>query len=131
MEPLTLQTGTGGAHCKADRGAMEKRSGSAAHVRNEAEKIVIAGCMQSNDGWRIQLHKNDNLVRLYTKSGYDSTRQFVGLTTALAAVPARSCIIDGETRTWMTKPSGGICAQLDDNRFSAPRVVSTQHKCTL
>jgi ATP-dependent DNA ligase len=48
------------------------------------------------DGWRIQLHKDGNLVRLYTKNGYDCTKHFGGLSSALAAVPARSCIIDGE-----------------------------------
>src|SRR5215468_7841236 len=48
------------------------------------------------DGWRIQLHKDGSAVRLYTKSGYDCTARFGGLTTAVAAVPTRSCIIDGE-----------------------------------
>jgi bifunctional non-homologous end joining protein LigD len=48
------------------------------------------------DGLRIQLHKDGDVVRLYTKNGYDCTNRFQALTTALAAVPARSCIIDGE-----------------------------------
>ena len=48
------------------------------------------------DGWRIQLHKDGSVVRLYTKSGYDCTRRFGVLCSALAAVPARACIIDGE-----------------------------------
>src|SRR5262245_3967715 len=48
------------------------------------------------DGWRIQLHKDGSVARLYTKNGYDCTRRFGALTGALAAVPARSCIIDGE-----------------------------------
>jgi ATP-dependent DNA ligase len=47
------------------------------------------------DGWRIQLHKDGSLVRLYTKNGYDCTRHFGGLSSALAAVPARSCISTG------------------------------------
>jgi bifunctional non-homologous end joining protein LigD len=48
------------------------------------------------DGWRIQLHKDCSVVKLYTKNGYDCTRRFGGLSSALAAVPARSCIIVGE-----------------------------------
>jgi bifunctional non-homologous end joining protein LigD len=48
------------------------------------------------DGWRIQLHKDGSVVRLYTKSGYDCTTRFGLLCSALASVPARSCIIDGE-----------------------------------
>jgi hypothetical protein len=48
------------------------------------------------DGWRIQLHKDGNVARLYTKNGYDCTTRLEGLASALAAVPSRSCIIDGE-----------------------------------
>ena len=35
-------------------------------------------------------------MRLYTKSGYDCTQRFGEPCSALAAVPARSCIIDRE-----------------------------------
>jgi bifunctional non-homologous end joining protein LigD len=60
-------------------------------------RAVLAGCTKQNfDGWRIQLHKDGSLMRLYTKSGYDCTKRFRVLCSALAAVPARSCIIDGE-----------------------------------
>jgi bifunctional non-homologous end joining protein LigD len=45
---------------------------------------------------RVQLHKDGSLARLYTKNGYDCTRRFGVLSSALAAVPARSCIIDGK-----------------------------------
>src|SRR5262249_38341000 len=40
--------------------------------------------------------KDGSVVRLYTKSGYDCTARFGALTSAVAAVPARSGIIDGE-----------------------------------
>jgi ATP-dependent DNA ligase len=45
-------------------------------------------------GWRIQLHKDGSFVRLYNKSGYDGVQRFGELCSALAAVSARSCIID-------------------------------------
>ena len=35
-------------------------------------------------------------MSLYTKNGYDCTERFGVLSSALAAVPTRSCIIDGE-----------------------------------
>jgi ATP-dependent DNA ligase len=47
------------------------------------------------DSWHIQLHKDGSHVRLYTKNGYDCTKHFGGLSSALLAVPARSCIIEG------------------------------------
>jgi bifunctional non-homologous end joining protein LigD len=44
------------------------------------------------DGWRIQLHKFDG----YSRGGYDFSRKFQPLASAVAALPVRSCIIDGE-----------------------------------
>src|SRR5215468_7379702 len=70
------------------------------------------------DGWRIQLHKDGSVVRLYTKSGYDCTTRFGVLGSAVAAVPARSCIIDGPRST----PS----ACLTSTRcISAPLLIMT------
>lgn len=36
------------------------------------------------DGWRIQLHKYDCSVALYSKGGYDFSRKFQPLTAAVA-----------------------------------------------
>jgi ATP dependent DNA ligase domain len=54
------------------------------------------------DGWRIQLHKDGGLVRLYTKNGYDCTRHFGGLTRRLSSSAAvRKC------RAWKSsRPRG-------------------------
>jgi len=44
-------------------------------------------------------------VSLYTKNGYDCTERFGVLSSALAAVPARSCIIDGEVTAFDPRPA--------------------------
>jgi bifunctional non-homologous end joining protein LigD len=48
------------------------------------------------DGWRIQLHKRGRDVALYTKNGYDYTKRLPAIAAGVAALPARSAIIDGE-----------------------------------
>jgi bifunctional non-homologous end joining protein LigD len=48
------------------------------------------------DGWRIQLHRRGREVALYTKNGHDYTKRLPAIAAAVAALPARSVIIDGE-----------------------------------
>src|SRR5262249_28210030 len=48
------------------------------------------------DGYRIRLHKTLNSVSLYSMCGYDFRRKFQELAEAVAALPVRSCVIDGE-----------------------------------
>jgi bifunctional non-homologous end joining protein LigD len=48
------------------------------------------------DGYRVQLHKFASAITLYSKSGSSYGRKFPGLAGAVAALPVRSCVIDGE-----------------------------------
>ena len=48
------------------------------------------------DGWRIQLHKLDRDVAIYTKNGHDYARVFPAIAEAVAHLPVRSIVIDGE-----------------------------------
>jgi bifunctional non-homologous end joining protein LigD len=49
-----------------------------------------------HDGFRVIARKNDKRVRLYSRSGNDLTERFPLIVEAMAALAARSCIIDGE-----------------------------------
>jgi bifunctional non-homologous end joining protein LigD len=49
-----------------------------------------------HDGFRLIARKNDNRVRLYSRSGNDLTERFALIVEAMAALAARSCLIDGE-----------------------------------
>jgi bifunctional non-homologous end joining protein LigD len=48
------------------------------------------------DGWRAQLHIDQNEATLYSKSGADITKRFRSLRTALCEIPCRQAIIDCE-----------------------------------
>jgi hypothetical protein len=48
------------------------------------------------DGWRVQAHKQDSGVALYSKRGLDLTARFRSIASAVAAMPALSVILDGE-----------------------------------
>ena len=49
-----------------------------------------------HDGFRIVAHRDADGVRLVTRSGYDFSDRFPLIIEAIAALPARSCVVDGE-----------------------------------
>ena len=48
------------------------------------------------DGWRMLAYKSDRTVRLESRSGVDHTRRFPDLAKAVATLPARTLVLDGE-----------------------------------
>ena len=49
-----------------------------------------------HDGFRIIARRDANAVRLFTRNGYDFTARFPKIVDAVASLPVRSCVIDGE-----------------------------------
>jgi len=49
-----------------------------------------------HDGFRIMARRDGDRVRLRTRNGNDFSRRFSLAAAAVAALPARSCLIDGE-----------------------------------
>jgi ATP-dependent DNA ligase len=49
-----------------------------------------------HDGFRILARRNPKGVRLYTRNGNDFAERFPLIAAAVTALPARSCLIDGE-----------------------------------
>jgi bifunctional non-homologous end joining protein LigD len=49
-----------------------------------------------HDGFRILARRDAKGVRLYTRNGNDFSKRFPEVVSAVAALPARSCLIDGE-----------------------------------
>ena len=49
-----------------------------------------------HDGFRIMARRDSAGVRLITRNGNDFTKRFPLATAAVAALPGRSCLIDGE-----------------------------------
>jgi bifunctional non-homologous end joining protein LigD len=48
------------------------------------------------DGWRCQAVKVGPKVTLYSRHGHDSTRRFPTIAAAVAKLPAKSLVLDGE-----------------------------------
>lgn len=48
------------------------------------------------DGWRVQAHKHTGGVTLYSRPGNDITRRFPYIADAIAALPRRTIVLDGE-----------------------------------
>lgn len=48
------------------------------------------------DGWRIQVVKAGDHVALFTRGGHDCASRLPRMVEAFRAIPANSCIIDGE-----------------------------------
>jgi bifunctional non-homologous end joining protein LigD len=49
-----------------------------------------------HDGFRILAHRQGPTIRLITRNGYDFSDRFPFIVEAVAALPVRSCIVDGE-----------------------------------
>jgi ATP-dependent DNA ligase len=77
-----------------------------------------------HDGFRILALRDAAGVRLYTRNGNDFTKRFPLVVAAVAALPVRSCLIDGEAivsdetglavfdliRSWPTNLAAVLCA---------------------
>lgn len=48
------------------------------------------------DGFRVQVHIEGDAIAIYSRNGYDLTRRFRQLNSAIAGIPARTAIIDCE-----------------------------------
>ncbi|MFL4983676.1 MAG: DNA ligase D [Xanthobacteraceae bacterium] len=48
------------------------------------------------DGYRAQVHLNEGKVTIYSRTGFNWTRQFASIAQAAARLQARTAIIDGE-----------------------------------
>jgi bifunctional non-homologous end joining protein LigD len=49
-----------------------------------------------HDGFRIVAHRDGDRVRLVTRNGYDFANRFPLAVAAVAGLPVRSCVLDGE-----------------------------------
>jgi bifunctional non-homologous end joining protein LigD len=49
-----------------------------------------------HDGFRILARRESDHVRLFTRNGYDFATRFPKIAAALATLPVRSCVVDGE-----------------------------------
>jgi bifunctional non-homologous end joining protein LigD len=49
-----------------------------------------------HDGYRLQVRREGDVVRLFTRRGFDWTKRYPAIVRTALALPARSCTLDGE-----------------------------------
>jgi bifunctional non-homologous end joining protein LigD len=73
------------------------------------------------DGWRILAYKDGDRVRLVSRNGRDHTRRFADIAGAIAKLPARSLVIDGEVAIFVQQ----LRSRFDWLREPDPEAVAT------
>jgi bifunctional non-homologous end joining protein LigD len=58
------------------------------------------------DGWRMLAYKDGRTVRLESRNGVDHTRRFPELAAAVAALPSRTLVLDGEVAVAFVTAAG-------------------------
>ena len=76
------------------------------------------------DGWRIQLHKSGQDMRLYSRTGNNYTNTYISIVKKIQTerlLKVDKCILDGEILTWdIERNTFGECSSL--KTFSAKRM---------
>jgi hypothetical protein len=71
---------------------------------------------QKLDGWRIQVHKTGDVIRLYSRSGKEYTDTFISIVDSIIKyklLNVDNCILDGEILTWnVSRKKYGACSSL-------------------
>jgi len=71
-------------------------AGSADNVQAAFERVCPAAVEWKIDGIRVQVHKDGGDVAVFTRTLDDITARVPEVVTAVAALPARSVVLDGE-----------------------------------
>jgi DNA ligase-1 len=69
---------------------------TAEHVADALERLSVAAFEFKLDGARVQVHREGDQVRIFTRRGNDVTAAVPELVAAVASLPAESLVLDGE-----------------------------------
>ncbi len=78
------------------RGVQPMLASGAPDVRTALDDIGLASVEWKLDGARIQVHRHDDDVRIYTRNLNDITGRLPGVVDWARALPARAVVLDGE-----------------------------------
>ena len=87
-------------------------------AQHDIKQVFPCGfwCENKFDGWRLQLHKNGNDIRLYSRTGKgysDSFRSLIDTILRDGLLNVDQCIVDGEILSWDTvHQTYGLCSSL-------------------
>jgi bifunctional non-homologous end joining protein LigD len=104
-------------------GRTSASSSPACHRQPKPRQAAPTGCTRSSTTAFASCRRDAAGVRLYIRNGNDFTKRFPLVVAAVATLPARSCLIDGEAivsnesglavfqllRSWPTNLSAVLC----------------------
>jgi DNA ligase-1 len=94
-----LTEGEAGLHAvglEVGRGIQPMLSGSAPDVAAALDEVGLASVEWKLDGARIQVHRHDDDVRIYTRNLNDITGRLPGVAEWARSLPQRAVVLDGE-----------------------------------
>ena len=96
---LALTDGEAGLHAvglEVGRGVQPMLAGSAPDVAAALGEVGLASVEWKLDGARIQVHRNDDDVHIYTRNLNEITDRLPGVVEWARALPVRAVVLDGE-----------------------------------
>jgi DNA ligase-1 len=94
-----LTEGEAGLHAvglEVGRGIQPMLAGSAPDVAAALDEVGLASVEWKLDGARIQVHRHDDDVRIYTRNLNDITGRLPGVVEWARGLPQRAVVLDGE-----------------------------------
>lgn len=102
LDAVAASAMDGGADVLADIGLAVGRplqpmlASTASSVREAVEALGLCSVEWKLDGIRIQVHRDGDSVRVWTRNLNEITDRLPGVVAATMALPARSAVLDGE-----------------------------------
>jgi DNA ligase-1 len=96
---LALMDGEAGLHAVAlevGRGIQPMLASGAPDVETAVSEMGLVSVEWKLDGARIQVHRDDDAVRIYTRNLNDITDRLPGIVEWARALPVTSLVLDGE-----------------------------------
>src|SRR4029077_7583940 len=78
------------------RPVLPMLASSAGSVTDAVASFELSSVEWKLDGIRIQIHRRDDDVRIYTRNLNDITRALPGIVAAARELPVRQIVLDGE-----------------------------------
>jgi hypothetical protein len=80
-----------------------------------------------HDGYRLQVRREGDAVRLFTRRGFDWTTRYPAIVRTALALPAKSFTMDGEAV--VLEGTASRCSKTCTGAASSPRRCSTPSTC--
>lgn len=87
------------------RPVLPMLAATSASVADAIAEVGLASVEWKLDGARIQVHRNGDEVRLYTRNLNDVTARLPSIVAGALAMPASSFVLDGEAMGWLEDES--------------------------